>query len=152
MSAMRFATSVVALLGAALGLAGCRSTGVPSNAATSPAHAQVSTCPAHWIGRREVTWREYAAYLVVMRDPEKARRYRHPNEPDSKLEPDARAPSTSAGADDLPVRGIDWWDAYACARFLGGQIPTEADWEKAARPQIEWFVIPSGDAPGDGGR
>ena len=37
------------------------------------------------------------------------------------------------GADDMPVTGIDWYDAYACAAFYGKMLPREQQWEKAAR-------------------
>jgi iron(II)-dependent oxidoreductase len=35
--------------------------------------------------------------------------------------------------DRQPIVGITWLDAYAFSRWMGGRLPSEAEWEKAAR-------------------
>ncbi len=37
------------------------------------------------------------------------------------------------GADDLPATRINWFEAYTYAAWLGGRLPTESEWEYAAR-------------------
>ena len=37
------------------------------------------------------------------------------------------------GNDDLPATGLNWFEAYTYAAWLGGRLPTDSEWEYAAR-------------------
>ena len=69
---------------------------------------------AYFIGRHEVTWQQYLHFC----------RQTARNEPES--------PPWGV-RDDHPVVSVSWYDADAFCRWSGLSLPTEAQWEKAAR-------------------
>ncbi|MCQ6546920.1 formylglycine-generating enzyme family protein [Bacillus wiedmannii] len=56
----------------------------------------------------------------------------HPDENHDKNHTRSTLDNQRCGPDH-PVTGIDWYDAFAFARWRGKELPTEYQWEKAAR-------------------
>ena len=109
--------------------------------------------PAFWIGRAPVTNVQFARFVAATAYKTTAERqhygwgwigdqwthikgaqWRHPREPDSSI----------VGKDDHPVVQVNWHDAKSFCIWAGLVLPTEEQWEKAARG-TDGRVWPWGD-------
>jgi len=117
---------------------------------------QKENLPTFYIDQYEVTIGQYAQFLdFIEKNPGKVAQFEHPDQPkDKPHEPVEWADKKEltppfpgyyqraqrwgkykeAALDvNSPVFGVDWFDAYAYAKWKGRRLPTEKEWEKAAR-------------------
>ena len=83
-----------------------------------PAHPQPIT-KGFYIDIKEVTCRQYEAYLSTR--------------PYAPAPAGWRGRMCPAGQEEMPVTGVDWYGAKAYAESKGMRLPTEMEWEYAAR-------------------
>ena len=82
---------------------------------------------AYYIGKYEVTNAEYYAFWVS--DASR----RHTPENFAHLPDIGEWPARAKQFPNHPIVGVSWHDAKAYAEWRGMRLPTEAEWEKAAR-------------------
>jgi formylglycine-generating enzyme required for sulfatase activity len=85
---------------------------------------------SYWIDKTEVTHRAYAEFLKAT---------------GRKAPYHWRSAAMPEGFGEYPIHNVDWEDAAAYCAWRGKRLPTEAEWERAARGGKEGLSYPWGD-------
>jgi formylglycine-generating enzyme required for sulfatase activity len=91
---------------------------------------RVVDLPAYQIDRTAVTNERYNRFVE---ETAGTTEFDHPDQPDRPDHASAHRYDPRFNRPDQPATGMDWYDAWAFARWAGGQLPSEDQWEKAAR-------------------
>ena len=107
--------------------------------------SEIKTLPTFWIDKYETTISQYKDFLDAT-EVQNKNYYDHPQQPKEKTNHKPKYWDQYYNAATLgkkfmghpittnsPVIFVDWWDAFAYAKWKGRRLPTEEEWEKSGR-------------------
>jgi len=109
-----------------------------------PSH-HVEITSAFWISESPITAKQYAMYLTAFQRSDRGVRGRVHNSPYGEKGMDF---GRDRATGDLPMI-LSWDEAAAYCASACGRLPTEAEWEYAARGDEKNRIFPIGWAPGE---
>lgn len=99
---------------------------------------------AFYIDRYEVTNAQYRAFVIANSQWQKGRI--QANYHDGDYLEDWTGNNYPSGKANHPVVYVSWYAARAYATWVGKRLPTEAEWEKAARGKLSGRKYPGGNS------
>jgi len=102
------------------------------------------------IDKYEVTNAQYAEFLNVMgNQEEEGDTWLHAEDWRVRIHQNGGVWQVDAGYEDDPVIEVTWYGARAYCEWQGKRLPTEAEWEKAARGSSDTRMYPWGNESPD---
>ncbi|MGZ3633940.1 MAG: SUMF1/EgtB/PvdO family nonheme iron enzyme, partial [Parachlamydiaceae bacterium] len=101
--------------------------------------------PSFAIDKHPVTNEQFVRFLEVMGGEKDNNHQDIIRLKDSRIKRGGGKLSIESGYAKHPVVGVTWYGAVAYAKWVGKRLPTEGEWEIAARGGIENAYFPTGD-------
>jgi len=103
------------------------------------------TLSSYAVDIHPVTNEQFVRFLEVMGGEKDSNHQDIIRMRDSRIKRSGGRLSIESGYSKHPVVGVTWYGSIAYAKWVGKRLPTEAEWEVAARGGFENLLYPTGD-------